>query len=232
MKQYSIIVTIIAIITLVLFSILFFHGKYHTKILVKLGLKERVAETNWAIFSWESCLNQLDYDADIVFFGNSITRGGDFQNSFKGKKIVNLGYSGDTINGMTQRINMVKNVSPEKIFVMIGINDLNNYNFEICVKQYSTLLKTIHEAVPDSEIYVQSVLPVHGKKEKTCSNSTIEKFNKELEKLSAKYDMTYIDLFSVFIEKNEPKTMLYKDDVHINTKGYEIWAETIREYIE
>ena len=44
--------------------------------------------------------------------------------------------------------------------------------------------------------------------------------------------MTYIDLFSVFIEKNEPKTMLYKDDVHINTKGYEIWAETIREYIE
>lgn len=232
MKQYSIIVTIIAIITLILFSILFFHGEYHTKILVKLGLKEKATETNWAIFSWESCLNQLDYDADIVFFGDSITRGGYFQNYFKGKKIVNLGYSGDTINGMTQRINMVKNVSPEKIFLMIGINGLNNDNFEICVKQYSTLLETIQEAVPDSEIYLQSVLPVCGEKEKTCSNSTIEKFNKELEKLSAEYNITYIDLFSVFSEKNKPNTKLYKDDVHINTEGYKVWAEAIRKYIE
>lgn len=45
----------------------FFHGYYDTKILVKLGLKERTVETNWAVVGWNNTVEKLDYDADIVF---------------------------------------------------------------------------------------------------------------------------------------------------------------------
>ena len=30
----------------------------------------------WCIQGWTNTLNKLGYDADVVFFGNSITRGG------------------------------------------------------------------------------------------------------------------------------------------------------------
>ena len=230
MKKYSVFITTLTIVITIAFVVLFLHGDYDSKLLIKLGLKERPVQTNWAIFSWESSLNQLDYDSDIVFFGDSLTQSGDFQYYFENKKIVNLGYSGDSITGMTQRINMVKAVMPEKIFLMGGINNLNDNNIKICVEEYATLLKTIRKCLPNTKIYVQSVLPVLNLK--NCSNSTIKKFNNELKKLSTEYNTTYIDLFSIFIKKNEPKTWLYKDNVHINSKGYKLWTDSIRKYVE
>lgn len=232
MEVYSIVITIIAVMVALAFTTLFLHGNYATKILIKLGLKEKTARLSYELIAWGSCLNQLDFKADIVFLGDSITQAGKFQSCFKTKKIINLGYAGDSIDGMKKRVNMAKSVSPEKIFLMGGINSLNNNNLKISVKQYSSLLKTVKEALPDTEIYVQSVLPVIDGRKLLCSNKTIRCFNKELEKISAEYNAVYVDLFSLFVEEDTPKKELYHDNVHISKSGYDVWTNHIKKYIE
>ena len=232
MYGYSVTITIIAAIAIFAFIVLFFHGDYLTKILTKLGFKEKTAKLNYAVVAWRTCLEQLDYKADIAFLGDSITQCGQFQNCFKTKRIVNLGYGGDTIDGITKRVEMVKAVLPDKIFLMCGINSLNNNNLRICLNRYSFLLKSLSEALPDVEIYVQSVLPVLDGRKLLCSNKTIKNFNAELEKMSKKYNAIYIDLFSLFIEAEKPRADLYRDNVHIAEAGYKVWANAISKYID
>ena len=100
LKLYAVAVTAIMLLILAAFLVVFTHAGYHTKVLVKLGLKEPVVKTNHALLAWENCLEKLDYDADVVFFGDSITYQSDFQHP--GLKIVNLGYSGDTLSGIAR----------------------------------------------------------------------------------------------------------------------------------
>ena len=229
-KRYLIIASIVTILSIVAFSVLFFHEGYDDKILSKLGLKSPEIKRNWTIVSWNSCLKQLNYDSDVAFFGDSITQGGDFRTYFPDTKIINLGCSGDDIVGMTQRVSMLKNTSPEKVFIMVGINSLTNMNSTICLEAYSTLLTSVKKAVPKAEIYVQSVLPISEKKEKElfCSNDTIKKFNKEIKKLSEQNQMTFIDLYSVFAESNQKLTC---DGLHLNSNGYKVWVDAIDNYI-
>ena len=106
------------------FFTIFFRENYSERILIRCGLKEEKAQEpgiNYTLISWESSLAQLDYDADIVFLGDSITQMGNFQSYFIDKRIINLGISGDSLCGMTSRVNMISNVKAEKVFLMAGI---------------------------------------------------------------------------------------------------------------
>ena len=233
-KMYLIIASMITVLSIAAFCALFFHGGYGEKILIKLGFKEPQKETNWALFSWDSCLEKLNYDADIAFIGDSITRGSNFQERFPDKKIINLGYSGDTIAGVSERLSMLKHTSPEKIFVMVGINGLTDKSSDACLKTYAKLLASMKEELPGAEVYVQSILPLSKEKSEqlSCSNDTIQNFNMELKKLAEQHQMTYVDLFSVFIENDEMKPSLSADGLHINSDGYEAWENAIASYMD
>lgn len=52
------------------------------RVLVKVGLEEYEPQVDWTLVSWKSNLEAMDYDADIVFFGDSITRGGKWSDAF------------------------------------------------------------------------------------------------------------------------------------------------------
>lgn len=199
-KIYAIIVSIAFVLATAAFLVLFFHGNYDTKILVKLGLKEQTAETNWAVVGWNNTMEKLDYDADMVFFGDSITRGSDFREYFPDKKIVNLGYPGDSLSGMITRVSAVAAVAPEQVFVLGGINGLTDVNVEKCVATYTQLIDELKRVLPETtEIYIQSVLPVLTSKASVyCSNSTIQKFNEYLSELAEEKGATYVDLYSLY----------------------------------
>ena len=69
---------------------------------------------------------QIGYDK-IVFLGDSITEGGgDWNNYFDTKNIVNRGISGDTTLGVLARLNEICFYKPISLFLLIGINDIFN----------------------------------------------------------------------------------------------------------
>lgn len=203
------------------------------KVLVKLGLKEYQASINWILESWKSSLDAMDYDADIVFFGDSITRGGQWTDAFPEENIVNLGISGDSIRGMTNRVDMVASVTPEKVFLLGGINSLTDRNCGDIIEQYRALLENFKAAIPDADLFVQSVLPISMEKEKDCAdNDVIAAFNEELEKLASEYGATYIDIHGLYTLNGSMNPELTKDGIHLKPEAYNLWYETISAYVK
>lgn len=110
--------------------------------------------------AWRKSLVQLDYDADIAFFGDSITAGGKWQEWFPECRIINLGVPGNALEDMDERIDMSYSVKPEKIFIMGGINGITKVTIEPYVVRYERIINEIQESLPETEVYIQSVLPI------------------------------------------------------------------------
>ena len=73
---------------------------YARKVMLKLGLttQKDTAKDEYALLSWQSCLDSLDYQAGAALFGDSITRGNRWQDYFQEIKVCNLGCSGDGVH--------------------------------------------------------------------------------------------------------------------------------------
>ncbi len=206
---------------------------YLTKLFVKLGLKEQNANINWAAFSWDSCLQKLEYKADVVFFGDSIIRGGDFHKAFPDKRIVNLGCSGDTLSGMINRLSMVQAVAPRKVFFMGGINGLTDHNLQNCVKKYAALLEQLKNTNPDAQVYVHSLLPIAKQKEKhICKNTTIRQFNSQIRAIAEEKGAIYIDLYPYYEKDGYMDPELTKEGLHLLPEAYEKWMCAITPYMQ
>ncbi|MBO4864473.1 MAG: hypothetical protein J5517_08910 [Eubacterium sp.] len=236
-KQVSIKWVRIFIYTTFLFAISFIalliFGGHTGKILSRFGLKSEVIQANDTALGWNRCMDYMNIDSDIVMIGDSITSGCDFSKYFDDKVICNLGIPGDTILGLTERSYMVETVKPEKVFVLIGINGLTNYNTNIMYKQYEEMVDSICERT-DAEIYLISILPVSKgrEKEKSCSNSTIKSFNEKIKQLADSKGLKYIDLNSKLLKDGVINPAYSSDGIHLTEKAYDIWAETISDYIE
>lgn len=226
--MYPAIVTVFAILSISAFVILFIRCGFLQKLLVKLGIKKKRVTMNWTAFSWESCLKKMHCEADVVFFGDSIIRGGDFHEQFPEYAIVNLGASGDTLAGMIGRVSTIQALSPKKIFLMGGINGLTNRNIACSASQYEDLIKEIENKIPDAELYILSTLPVTAEKaRRLCTNATIKRFNKEIEEIADRHGHTYIDLYSLYLCDGQLDPELSVDGLHLKPEGYEKWYQTI-----
>ena len=100
---------------------------------------------------------------DIVFLGNSITDGGEFNELFGMPNILNRGISSDVITGVEKRLTQVTKGKPAKIFLLIGINDVSHHiSVERLAERYERLVKKIREQSPETKLYVQSIMPVNN----------------------------------------------------------------------
>ena len=132
----------------------------------------------WARASWNSCIEKMGQEYDVAFFGNSITRGGDFQNYFPEKKIINLGLAGDNLIGMIQRVKVLKASKPKKVFIMAGTNDLHHLSLDKFKERYTMLVSEVKKELPGSVLYCQSVLPMnHQLKPDAPSDEKIREAN-------------------------------------------------------
>ncbi len=177
-------------------------------------------------------------EGQIIFLGNSLTQAGKWNEYFPSQQPANRGIAGDNTEGMLARIDEIIAAKPKKLFIMAGINDisLSRSNKKI-VSNISTMIVMIKEGSPDTQIYLQSVLPINNeigiysrlkKKEKT-----IEKLNKELHKLSKKENLIFINIYPSFLIKKRQLNARYTTDgLHLNEEGYTVWVNQIRNFVE
>ena len=188
----------------------------------------------WCIQGWTNTLEKLHLDVDVVFFGNSITRGSSFEKYFPNVSICNLGYPGDTTDRMLLRVNQIKAVRPEKVFVMAGINGLHRQSEQAFTEKYTTLVDSIKRAVPSAKIYLQSILPVNPTMElgKSFDKEKIVKCNEIVKEVARQKGCTYIDLYKLYASGGILPAELTRDGIHLLPKSYDRWANEIRKYIE
>lgn len=166
--------------------------------------------------------------ADLVFVGDSITARGEWQEFFPDQKVLNRGIDSDVTEGVLNRLDVIINASPKQIFLMIGINDIRqNIPQATSLAHYEEIIKHLKEALPDTELYIQSILPIGANT--GMSNKDVEAFNQELEKLALEYNLTYIDLYSKFLDHTGFLPTSYSiDGVHLTGEGYTIWIDEIK----
>ena len=196
--------------------------------------RSNVSNKDSTVIGWKKSLAQLEYDADIAFFGDSITAGGQWQEWFPEYKVINLGVPGNALEDMDERIDMLFAVKPEKVFIMGGINGITKVSIEPYVVRYDHIINEIQENLPGTKIYIQSVLPISVERGKryNIDNEAIRNFNLELQRLAEDKNYVYVDLFSIYEIGGVMNPELTRDGVHLRDDAYGVWVEKIRPYIE
>lgn len=175
----------------------------------------------------------------IVMLGNSITEaGGDWAQKMNNKHMRNRGIIGDNVRGVHDRVDEIIKGKPQKIFLMIGINDVSHHqSTDFIVNEISELIEKIRLKSPRTRVYIQSILPINesfGQYTRLNGRSEqIPEINSKLRTLAKNWNLTYIDLFPLFVD---PDTYILRanltgDGLHLSEEGYEIWRKELKKYL-
>jgi lysophospholipase L1-like esterase len=178
-------------------------------------------------------MNSDSGQGKIVFLGDSITDICEWSEILDNPDILNRGISGDTTTGALNRLSEIIRLKPRKIFIMLGINDIGKCReVSSIIKDYGKILSTIKEELPDTGIYVQSVLPINKDIFKThTEEEEIVVFNNALMKLCEDTGVHYINLYqSLTIGGNKLNPDYTTGGLHLNGKGYSVWKNVVKEY--
>lgn len=177
--------------------------------------------------------------SDIIFLGNSITNGGEWAELFDNPNVKNRGISGDVCMGVYDRLDAILKGSPAKIFLLIGINDVDRgASADTIVERIGMIVDKIRKDSPATKIYLQSVLPVsdHYKmfNGHTSRWEVVPEINKGLVRLAADRGVKYIDLYSHFIDNTTGKMNIQytNDGLHLLGKGYKKWVGIVKPYVD
>ena len=169
-------------------------------------------------------------DTDIVFVGDSITARFEWDEYFTDYTVANRGIDSDVTEGILHRLDTIVSQTPEKIFLMVGINDIRQgISPEATLTNYEKILDELMTALPDCQIYLQSVLPVHTST--GIDNRDVQSLNASLKALAESKGLSYLDIYSAVVDSENNFTYTV-DGVHPTGEGYSIWTGIVEEELK
>ncbi|WP_018751978.1 GDSL-type esterase/lipase family protein [Paenibacillus sanguinis] len=189
-------------------------------------------------------LNRIAKKGGIVFAGDSITAGFPIHEMLICKApMFNRGINGyrtdDVKNGLEE---LVFSLEPEKVFLLIGTNDLNNGSHpQEIVSSIVEICQQIKRKLPAAVVFVQSVYPVNRSSEFSESvfpmvgirtNEAICQVNDGLRKICSEMNLSFIDLYPRLTDaEGELNPGFTYDGLHININGYIVVREELKKYV-
>jgi lysophospholipase L1-like esterase len=174
-----------------------------------------------------------DRKHEIVFLGNSITEAGEWQELVPGN-VINRGISGDVTFGVIARLDEVLSSKPDKIFLLIGINDLKRgLPAQMILKNYQRIIRQVKSISPRTCLILQSILPVNESMinidYKRITNTKVNDVNSQIQQLAVKEKLTFIDLHPVFEDSNHQMNKEYTiDGIHLKMPAYILWVNLLK----
>ena len=181
---------------------------------------------------------------DVLFMGDSIT---DFwrntEGNYAGKpvldkyfghmKIANFGIAGDTTQGVLYRLQHGEGqgFSPKAIMLMIGTNNTGSNTAAEIAEGIGAIVLEMQKDFPEAKILLLGVFPRSTPEDPV--RKTIAEINRIVSRLHDGDRIHYLDIGAKFLDAvgNIPKDVM-SDALHPSTKGYEIWAEAVKEPLE
>lgn len=174
---------------------------------------------------------------EIIFLGNSITDGAEWTELFNDLTIKNRGISGDVVAGVLHRLPQVVNQKPQKIFLLIGTNDLaRGISKDSLLKSLLLLADYLKQETPATQLFIQSILPVNKKFGKftghTSNADAIRWVNRQLQLAASKHHFVYINLHDSFADaKGNLIENFTNDGLHLKGEAYLVWKHLIYPYV-
>jgi lysophospholipase L1-like esterase len=167
----------------------------------------------------------------ILFIGDSLIEFFDWAERFREHEVYNFGIAGETVEGLKSRLPHILNKvnAPDFVFIMSGINNMAMGD-DGFVRTYNEIVKVIEKTCPDTNVVVQSLLPVLFP---YIDNKEIRALNTELKALASEEKAVYLDLHSLFLDGvGMPNAGYLMDDgVHVSDAGYSAWSAEVEKLL-
>ncbi|WP_167013152.1 GDSL-type esterase/lipase family protein [Chitinophaga sp. Cy-1792] len=176
-----------------------------------------------------------DTKHEIIFLGNSITHWGDWAELLNNPHVRNRGIAGDISYGVLARMDEVLSSLPDKLFIMIGVNDIGRkIPLENTLLNYRRILDKIKQASPKTKVYIQSVLPINetiiNRQYYTGTIPEIQRMNKALQAFANDNNIPFIDLYHLLADKDGQMPAAYTyDGIHLTAAAYIRWTSFLRD---
>ncbi len=171
----------------------------------------------------------------VVFAGSSSVRmWKDVADCFPEYNVINNGFGGSQFSDLIYFYDdLIVKQKPQILFIYEGDNDIaDNKKTRELMKEAKQLTEKIQKDLPDARIIFISPKPsiarVHLKNEYIS-------FNKKLKKYCDKHENTrFADVWNPMLDSkgNVFKDIFLDDGLHMNKKGYDIWAKVLGEILK
>jgi lysophospholipase L1-like esterase len=170
----------------------------------------------------------------IVFTGSSSIRlWKDLEDLFPNHQIVNTGFGGSQASDLlVYSDKLILKYQPKKIFIYEGDNDIfERKSPGNVIRTTKKIIKLIKQNNEQSRIVLISAKPSlvrwHLKRKYKI-------LNRKLKKLAENdTSVAYANVWDTMLEGQElRKSLFIEDGLHMNTNGYDLWYEVIREHIK
>lgn len=168
-----------------------------------------------------------------LFFGDS--RVADFSGyGFLSDSQV-MAANGWTIRKLVQEKDAIVSRAPENLIIGLGSNDLQSNlggSAQGYADEYLQAVQPIQEALPDTTIYICSILLANGKalsEQKYQALKNTASYNEALQAMCEKAGFHFVDLTSLCTEHPEAYE---PDGVHFKKEFYPLWGEAVANMLE
>ena len=174
-----------------------------------------------------------DSQKTIVFTGSSsIRKWHDVQERFPDRQIVNTGFGGSQASDLSYYIyDLILRYHPQKVFIYEGDNDLFAKKKPDEIRQdLQRIIDGIQRNDSTTQIVIIAAKPSLARwklKEK------YQRLNRKLERLAQENpSVEYADVWNPMLDNNHVKKDIFiEDGLHMNDKGYDIWFNVLKPYV-
>jgi len=177
----------------------------------------------------------------MLFMGDSITdfwRNPDgpfagkavFDQHYSDMKVANFGIAGDTTQGVIYRLQNGEGqgISPRVVMLMIGTNNIGRNTGPEIAEGIGAVILEMRKDFPEARILLLGIFPRGDANDP--ARATIKDINGRIANLDDGEHVTYLDIGEKFLDENgRIPTDVMSDGLHPSAKGYEIWAEAVKE---
>lgn len=160
---------------------------------------------------------------DAVILGDSRAVGFYYHEFMPEERVMAKG--GGMITDVSEYTDQLKTLNPAQIFLCYGLNDIGIGTWpeaEDYAEEYKAQVQLLHERLPDSEVFVNSVLPAFGAGlEADPDYPRVGEYNDALKAMCEEEGYHYIDNTQM---AEDHKDLYQEDGLHVETEFYKYWA--------
>ena len=170
----------------------------------------------------------------IVFTGSSSIRfWEDVQERFPEYQVLNTGFGGSQFSDLELYLDeLILNYNPVKVFIYEGDNDIfAKKRPRQIMKRAEYILSVLQQQNPNMEIVLISAKPSIARWK---YRGRYRRLNRKLDKLASENEkIDFVDVWYPMLDDRKVKQDIFiEDGLHMNDKGYDIWYDVIKDYID
>jgi len=167
----------------------------------------------------------------VLFIGHSQVAFCDWKKMLPEHEASAFGVPGETVEALLVRTRETLKTlpPPDFVFLMAGLNNVAVDDFGF-VRSYRKVFEAIQSTYPGCLVYACSLPPVLNG---LLPLDAITRANSAIKDLAGEYGAGFLDLYGLIVEEaSGGEGCFMPDGVHLNEKGYAIWAEAVRMTME